>query len=33
VGFALPFYIVPMLNSLWEIVEEKLSKGKKAKKR
>ena len=29
VGFALPFYIVPMLNSLWEIVEEKLQKGKK----
>jgi len=32
VGFALPFYIVPMLNSLWEIVEEKMGKGKKAKK-
>ncbi len=31
VGFALPFYIVPMLNSLWEIVEEKLAK-KKTKK-
>ena len=33
VGIALPFYIVPMLNSLWEIVEEKISKGKKAKKK
>lgn len=32
VGFALPFYIVPMLNSLWEIVEEKLGKGKKKKR-
>ena len=33
VGVALPFYIVPMLNSLWEIVEEKLGKEKKAKKK
>ena len=32
VGVALPFYIVPMLNSLWEVVEEKIGKGKKAKK-
>ena len=33
VGFALPFYIVPMLNSLWGIVEEKLGKGKKKAKK
>jgi len=32
VGIALPFYIVPMLNTLWEIVEEKIGEGKKAKK-
>ncbi|MCX6771441.1 MAG: DUF2085 domain-containing protein [Candidatus Micrarchaeota archaeon] len=32
VGFALPFYIVPMLNSLWEIVEEKIAGEKKTKK-
>ena len=31
VGFALPFYIVPMLNSLWEMAEERLGKGKKKK--
>ena len=28
VGVALPFYIVPMLNSLWEIVEEKTGNGR-----
>ena len=28
VGFALPFYIVPMLNSLWELAGEKLGRGK-----
>ena len=32
VGIALPFYIVPMLNSLWGIVDEKLGKEKKPKK-
>ena len=30
VGVALPFYIVPMLNSIWGIAEEKMGKGKKA---
>jgi len=29
VGVALPFYIVPMMNSLWGMVEEKIGKGKK----
>jgi len=29
VGFALPFYIVPMLNSLCELLQEKLGKKKK----
>ncbi len=29
VGIALPFYIVPMLNSLWEIIDDKLGRGKK----
>jgi len=33
VGFALPFYIVPMLNSIWSIAEEKLGKGKKVEKK
>ena len=33
VGIVLPFYILPLLNSLWEAVEEKLGRGKKAKKR
>ena len=33
VGFALPFYIVPMLNSLWEIVEERLARGNAGKYR
>jgi uncharacterized membrane protein len=33
VGFALPFYIVPMLNSLWEIVEEMMGKGKKKERK
>ncbi|MFA6214121.1 MAG: DUF2085 domain-containing protein [Candidatus Micrarchaeia archaeon] len=32
VGFALPFYLVPILNSLWEIVEERLGRGKKTKR-
>jgi uncharacterized membrane protein len=31
VGFALPFYIVPMLNSLWGIVEERMAEGRKKK--
>jgi len=29
VGVVLPFYIVPMLNSLWEVVEDKIGRGKK----
>jgi len=32
VGVVLPFYIVPMMNSLWGIVEEKIVKEKKMKK-
>ncbi|MFA5930278.1 MAG: DUF2085 domain-containing protein [Candidatus Micrarchaeia archaeon] len=32
VGVVLPFYIVPMGNSFWEIVEEKIGKGKKTTK-
>jgi len=32
VGFALPFYIVPMLNSLYGLLLEKTGEGKKAKK-
>jgi len=32
VGFALPFYIVPMLNSLWVFAGEKIAGKKKTKK-
>jgi uncharacterized membrane protein len=33
VGVALPFYIVPILNSLWVIAKEKIDGGKKIGKR
>jgi uncharacterized membrane protein len=33
VGFALPFYIVPMLNSLYSVLRGKLGKKKKAMKK
>ncbi|MFA6907712.1 MAG: DUF2085 domain-containing protein [Candidatus Micrarchaeia archaeon] len=32
VGVVLPFYIVPMLNSLWGIAEEKIGRGKETRK-
>jgi len=31
VGFALPFYIVPMLNALYAMAKEKLEQGKKSR--